>query len=638
MITPYPRRTNLRFRRSRAVSWSAALLAAVLAVPVLAGGPPTAEGAPTVAVCTGATYTVKSGDSWSRIASLHKVTLAALLAANNATASTVIHPGQVVCLPAGATTSTTTTVPAPPTLPSGAIAIAQFPVQGLCWFTDSWGAPRSGGRTHEGVDVLAAQGNKVYAVDDGVLTKQYIDAPGSLSGNGWRLTRADGTYFFYAHFSAFAPGLSVGSSVKAGQIIGLIGMTGNAGSPHLHFEVHPGGGAPINPTPTIAAVNGCKITKIPPQPGDPSPTTTTTAPSVPVTAPAPTTSTTTTTTAPPSTLPPPAVGPGLWQFIAPVVAHDGNIPAGTPSTIRVDNLPGVAASTTGVMVRVVVRDAAIGGYLAAYSCASGPPATSTLNYAAGRVNATMSLVGVSDGAICVSTSSTVGVRIEVVGYLSTLGVGVVPMTSRRALDTRVTDDRLAAGTPVTITPTALGTPRGAKAATVTVTVLAPEAEGELDLGPCGGTPWTVAYTNASVQVFSAIVRTNDAGLCVKATTAVDVVVDVTGVWAGTLQLGITAPTRVYDSRNAGAITTSERRITVPLPAGARRAQFTIAVLGGSAGALYAWNCTTAKPTASVAATSGMAVAVTVTMDVTGGQLCLASTGSLHAIVDLTGLG
>ena len=118
--------------------------------------------------------------------------------------------------------------------------------------------------------MLAAQGNKVYAVDDGVLTKQYIDAPGSLSGNGWRLTRADGTYFFYAHFSAFAPGLSVGSTVKAGQIIGLIGMTGNAGSPHLHFEVHPGGGAPINPTPTITAVNGCKTTKIPPQPGEPA--------------------------------------------------------------------------------------------------------------------------------------------------------------------------------------------------------------------------------------------------------------------------------------------------------------------------------------------------------------------------------
>ena len=77
---------------------------------------------------------------------------------------------------------------------------------------------------------------------DGTLTKKYLDAPGSLSGNGWRLTTSDGTYFFYAHLSTFAPGLTVGSPVKAGQIIGQVGMTGDAPIPHLHFEVHPGGG------------------------------------------------------------------------------------------------------------------------------------------------------------------------------------------------------------------------------------------------------------------------------------------------------------------------------------------------------------------------------------------------------------
>ncbi len=133
-------------------------------------------------------------------------------------------------------------------------------------------------------------------------------------------------------------------------------------------------------------------------------------------------------------------------------------------------------------------------------------------------------------------------------------------------------------------------------------------------------------------------RTNDTGLCVSTTTATHLVLDVTGVWAGTLPLGITGPTRVYDSRDTSAITTAERRITVPLPAGARRAQFTFVVLGGSAGALFAWNCASPRPTASVASTLGMPVAVTATMDVTGGQLCLASTGSLHAIVDLTGVG
>ena len=80
------------------------------------------------------------------------------------------------------------------------------------------------------------------------------------------MTSGDGTYFFYAHLSTFAPGLSVGSAVKAGQILGQIGKTGDASIPHLHFEVHPGGGASINPTPTVKAVDGCKNTAVPPQP------------------------------------------------------------------------------------------------------------------------------------------------------------------------------------------------------------------------------------------------------------------------------------------------------------------------------------------------------------------------------------
>ena len=97
----------------------------------------------------------------------------------------------------------------------------------------------------------------MYAVTSGTVTKVYVDAPGSLSGNGLRIARGDGTYFFYAHLSAFAAGIAAGTAVSAGQLIGYVGHTGNAGTPHLHLEVHPGGGAAINPYPIIRAFGAC---------------------------------------------------------------------------------------------------------------------------------------------------------------------------------------------------------------------------------------------------------------------------------------------------------------------------------------------------------------------------------------------
>jgi murein DD-endopeptidase MepM/ murein hydrolase activator NlpD len=254
---------------------------------------------PAKPACPGATYSVVSGDSWYRIATNLKISMTSLINANGATTATVIHPGQTLCLPADVaapaptTTTPTTAAPTPnatPTAtPTAVYPISAFPAQGPCSFTDTYGASRSGGRSHEGVDIIAKAGQWVYAVKDGTLTRQYFNTTGSLSGNGWRLTTSDGTYFFYAHLSAFASGLAVGSAVKAGQIIGQVGMTGNASIAHLHFEVHPSGGAPINPTSTVKAVDGCKTSAVPPQPNGNVPATTVPATTVPApTGPAPT--------------------------------------------------------------------------------------------------------------------------------------------------------------------------------------------------------------------------------------------------------------------------------------------------------------------------------------------------------------
>ena len=145
----------------------------------------------------------------------------------------------------------------------GLTVINVFPVQGSCFFVDSWHELRSGGRLHIGVDIIAKRGQALYAVVDGWISQ--VTVGGSLSGNALRVSRADGTYFFYAHMDSFAPGIAVGTPVRAGQISGYVGSTGNAGGPHLHFEGHPFGGDAVDPYPVVKVVDACNVTEVLPQ-------------------------------------------------------------------------------------------------------------------------------------------------------------------------------------------------------------------------------------------------------------------------------------------------------------------------------------------------------------------------------------
>ena len=140
------------------------------------------------------------------------------------------------------------------------MSIDVFPVQGACSFADTWQAPRGGGRTHEGVDIIGATGQLLYAVVSGTISKVYNDTPGSLAGNGVRIAQDNGTYFTYLHLDTFGPGIELGAAVTAGQVIGTLGSTGNAATPHLHFEVHPSGGGAVNPYTLIDPIDACNIT------------------------------------------------------------------------------------------------------------------------------------------------------------------------------------------------------------------------------------------------------------------------------------------------------------------------------------------------------------------------------------------
>jgi murein DD-endopeptidase MepM/ murein hydrolase activator NlpD len=140
---------------------------------------------------------------------------------------------------------------------SGNVVMQRFPIQGQCYYGNTWHAPRGSGRVHEGVDVIAAEGKLLYAVVDGTISKQYWDQPGALAGNGLRVAQDNGTYFTYLHMSAFAPGIEVGTKVLAGDVIGFVGNTGSSATPHLHFEIHPGGGGAVNPYPYMKAIDDC---------------------------------------------------------------------------------------------------------------------------------------------------------------------------------------------------------------------------------------------------------------------------------------------------------------------------------------------------------------------------------------------
>jgi peptidoglycan LD-endopeptidase LytH len=131
-------------------------------------------------------------------------------------------------------------------------------------FTNDWHAPRMrliGGRwrqigVHEGTDVFAEPGTPVRAVSPGT-----VENIGWLFYSGWRLgiRGNDGRYWFYAHMSRYAPGMTTGVRVRAGETIGHVGNTGYGSRPghrneftwHLHFGIQEADGTWVNPYPVL---------------------------------------------------------------------------------------------------------------------------------------------------------------------------------------------------------------------------------------------------------------------------------------------------------------------------------------------------------------------------------------------------
>jgi murein DD-endopeptidase MepM/ murein hydrolase activator NlpD len=124
---------------------------------------------------------------------------------------------------------------------------------------DNFSEMRSGNRPHEALDIFAPRGTPVLAADEGVVRKLFTSVPGGLTV--YEFDSEERYCYYYAHLDGYAPGLHEGQLLRKGDLIGYVGVTGNApkNTPHLHFAVSRLNsdkkwwtGTPINPYPLLA--------------------------------------------------------------------------------------------------------------------------------------------------------------------------------------------------------------------------------------------------------------------------------------------------------------------------------------------------------------------------------------------------
>lgn len=171
-------------------------------------------------------YTVKRGDRLGDIAHKYSVSVSILISLNDITNPNLIRIGDTLVIPSG---------------------VAWIcPVQGASYFND-WGFPRGGGsRYHEGNDLFVAKGTPVHAPVGG--TVEFVT--GTIGGLQFRLFGDDGVKYIGSHMSEFGKD----GKVRAGDVIGYVGNTGNAANTksHLHFGVYYKG-LVVNPYPSLVA-------------------------------------------------------------------------------------------------------------------------------------------------------------------------------------------------------------------------------------------------------------------------------------------------------------------------------------------------------------------------------------------------
>lgn len=561
-----------------------------------------------------------------------------------------------------------------------AFVLDAFPLEGPCRYYRNFGDYRSPTRSHEGEDIAPVPqvsswrvepGHDVYAALPGTVEQVWFDS-GSTSGagNGIQLRHAGGTYTRYFHLDGFASGVATrGVQVAAGQVLGTAGDTGtSSGNYHLHFELHPGGGAAIDPIPALDALGGCPTTSGPPPPPPPAPP----EPPPP--------------SAPPEEEPPPPVEPPTPEpEVAETVSTPIAVPEGTAGFVavapsrrldtRIDDLDGdgapgaldaggvarvelagiVPETATAVALNVTATGTAADGYLTAYPCGPPPPLTSSLNYVAGQVVPAAVIVGLGEGqAVCVASYAPSDVVVDLAGWFDPIeGASLMATTPSRVYDSRSSAPVLP-GDVQQIDVTASGmVPIEATAVALNVTATEPSADGWVAAWPCGdGEPPLVSNLNpvAGLDVANLVnVGVSEGLVCFASYQPTDVVVDVLG-WYGPGRGGeLTAvePTRVADTRErmngvrleAGGTLRLDLRAQAELPDDVTAVQATITVAGpGAAGYVTAYPCGGRPEASNVNYTPGVIVANSAQVALSDdGAICLFSLAATDLVVDITGV-
>ena len=332
------------------------------------------------------------------------------------------------------------------------------------------------------------------------------------------------------------------------------------------------------------------------------------------------------------------------------------VTAGETLVVPVAGVAGIGADVSAVAANVTAVGPAGPGYLTVWPCGQERPLASSVNYGAGEVSANAVFTSLGDGALCVFSSATSDVIVDVTGTFHGSAPSYTPVAPTRVVDSRSGDlgGRLAAGSTVVIPLWGRGdVPDGAGAVTINVTGINAAAAGYVTLWPCDNARPATSNLNlagGSTRPNLVTVGLSVAGeVCLYTQSALDVAVDVAGWWGTGASTAFTsvAPSRVVDSRigqgiparlAAGEMVEVSVAGSAGVGADARAVSMNITVVSPKAsGFLTAWPCAERPVVSNVNFAAGQTIPNAAAVALSShGTVCLYANAATDVVVDVNG--